>query len=131
MENPSPEHLVHLIVDPPANYWKRGSGDALLDFEERDGTSVSLLILPNESLGYFLKFLKFDGVRVSETWLSLWDRQNLDKVVECSDEWMASVGLFLPAECAAEVVSEFARTGARASSITWIRPSDLPPEGNC
>lgn len=130
MEDPSPGYLRSLIIAPPPGYWTVGSGGATLDFETDDGRKLSLLILPNDSIGYYLHYLEEANGRIVNDWLSLWDENRLSEDASCSDQWMASVGLFLPADSAAVAVEEFARTGQRSQDIRWIRPSELPDDGN-
>jgi hypothetical protein len=50
--------------------------------------------------------------------------------VICSDDWEASAGLFLAPEKAWIAISEFCRSGARSPDIEWIRPADMPADGN-
>ena len=130
VQNQSASYLHRLITNPPNEFWIQGSGDATLEFETDDGEKRSLLILPNEEFGIYLHYLKEEGGRMFDDWLSLSDRNRLSEVVPCSDEWMASVGLFLPAESAAIAVAEFARSGQRSQHIDWIEPSELPEDGN-
>lgn len=130
IQNPSEEYLRNLFVAPPNGYWKRGSGDAELEFYGTSGERLTLLVLPYEGLGYYLQWLKLEGRQVTETWLSLYDRAKLAQVVACGNEWMASVGLFLPPVMAGEAVSEFSRSGRRTERVAWIQPDEIPEDGN-
>jgi hypothetical protein len=130
VQNPSEDYLRGLITAPPKGFWGQGSGDAELELENMAGEKLSLLILPHEGLGFYLKFLKTEGRRIVDTWLSLSNKTRLTEVVPCSDEWMASVGLFLAPDAAATAVGEFARTGRRTEAISWIRPDEIPEGGN-
>lgn len=108
----------------PGNYWRQGSGGALIEFTA-GSRRASMILLPHEDHGIYLKWLDDD-----ETWLSLGDRSRLDSIVECSDEWFASVGLFVSPGEAWTAVEEFCRSGERTSRIAWIAPEEIPPEGN-
>lgn len=130
IENPSPFYLHQLLVNPPRGFWKQGSGDAAIHLDGEGGEQISLLILPNEDFGVYLKCHRRKDGRIVETWLSLADPTRLGEVTTCSDEWLASVGLFLPPEAAAQAVEEFARFGRRSDAIQWISEAEIPETGN-
>jgi hypothetical protein len=123
--NPSMAVLRHLILTPDPQYWKQGSGDAILRFKEGKADR-RMLIMPNEMYGIYLKFLDEAG----EEWLSLGEPGRLKEVTECSDEWFASIGLFVSRERAWLAVEELAQIGVRTDKIAWILPSDLPEDAN-
>lgn len=130
IKNPSPFYLHQLLTNPPRGFWAQGSGDATLEYEETSGDEISLLILPNDEFGIYLKYHRRKGGRIVETWLSLHDANRLNEVTTCSDEWLASVGLFLPVEVAAQAVEEFARSGRRSDAVRWITEAEIPETGN-
>jgi hypothetical protein len=121
VRNPDLEWLRDVILDPfcPG----REFGEALIDFD--DGHRLRRMILiADRDLGYYLKY--DPG---GDTWLSLGDASRLSEVV-CPDDWQASAGLFVPAEQAWLAVSEFCRSGERSTAIKWIRPGEVPVDGN-
>ena len=124
IENPSEDFMKTLFLSPSNDYWRRGSGDACLEFGHGDSRK-KLLILPSDSFCVYLKYIEGQN-----TWLSLQDSNRLKEMLECSDEWHASAGLFLPKEKAWLAIKEFSRTGTRCDQIQWIRPSELPEEGS-
>jgi hypothetical protein len=129
VQNPDVSTMQTLITNPPPGYWLSGCGAATIKFE--DGASRHcLLILPNANYGIYLKFIVLKNGIAKETWLSLQDRAMLSKVCECSDEWYASIGLFLPKDIAWLAIEEFLKTGKRSEKVNWIRPVELPAEGN-
>lgn len=65
-----------------------------------------------------------------EEWLSLEDSSALNQSVECSDEWYASIGLFLPIERAWIAIKEFLVFGAKTDLINWINSDEMPDDGN-
>jgi len=124
IENPATTLIQSVVLDPSRDYWRQGSGDATIDFSDGNHRK-RLLVLPNDLLFFYLKYI--EG---TETWLSLQDADRLGEVIECSDEWYASVGLFLPRERAWLAIKDFCDTGRRCNDIQWIRPVDLPEGGN-
>ena len=81
-------------------------------------------MLPSEQNGFYLKY----SDEAKQVWLSLEDPGKLTEVVECADEWYASVGLFLPKEKAWLAIKEFCQTGNRTDEITWIDPAEESPK---
>ena len=120
----SPDDLQPLVDGWPSAYGEQDSGDAAIQFRE-GGSEKALLILPNRPHGLYLKYIEGD-----DEWLSLEDRELLDQVVECSDEWYASIGLFLPKEKAWLARREFCLSGCCADKIDWIHLLDLSEGGN-
>ena len=121
LRNPALECLREIILDPfrPG----RAFGEAGITF--RDGERVvSLLFITDPQWGYYLKY----NAGVDE-WLSLGDSTLLEKVI-CPDDCQASAGLFISAEKAWLAIREFCVAGTRCSQIDWIRPRDVPPDGN-
>lgn len=121
MEDPSPGYLRSLIIAPPPGYWTVGSGGATLDFETDDGRKLSLLILPNDSIGYYLHYLEEENGRIVNDWLSLWDENRLSEVAPCSDQWMASVGFRRILLLLLSKNSRVLASGARTSDGSGLR----------
>src|SRR4051812_32335260 len=90
--NPNIDFLRQTILNSSGSYWTQGSGDADLEYHDVGTKPVRLLILPHREHGIYLKYIVLEGNRVIETWLSLYDLEKLGQVVECGDEWYASVG---------------------------------------
>lgn len=88
------------------------------------------LIIQHEACGYYLKYHRVLRGRVEDSWLSLADRTKLNVTVGDDTTWIASVGLFLPRELALIGVQEFRKTGRRSEQIEWIKPDDIPENGN-
>lgn len=128
--NPSSEFLRAIILTPPADYWHEGSGDGELEFVGTGPTKTRLLVLPHDDFGFYLKYLEIDGKRIVNTRLSLGDKNRLSEVTTCSDEWLASVGLFLRPSDAANAIEDFALTGETSERVEWIGPDVVPSEGN-
>jgi hypothetical protein len=116
--------LQSCFASPSASYWKQGSGDAAIKITD-SGEVKELIIMPHERYGFYLQYTDGHG-----TWLSLRDRQMLNEVATCLNEWRVSIGLFLPAEAAWAAVVHFASTGQRSPQIEWIAPKDMPEDGN-
>ncbi|MNN93694.1 hypothetical protein D3C81_2121920 [compost metagenome] len=68
--------------------------------------------------------------RVRAEWLSLENELRLNQFVESSDEWYASIGLFMPVEKAWIAISEFLISGEKTDLINWINSEDMPKDGN-
>jgi|APIni6443716594_1056825.scaffolds.fasta_scaffold1217404_1 hypothetical protein len=121
VRNPEPDWLRDVILDPfrPG----REFGEALIEFREEE-RRLSMILIADRELGYYLKYDP-----TADTWLSLGDASRLSEVV-CPDDWEASAGLFVSPEDAWVVISEFCRTGQRSSAIHWIRPIEIPEDGN-
>jgi hypothetical protein len=125
IDNPDLDYLRNLVLSPPPGYWSQGNGGATFEYGAEQ-CRKQLLYLPNPRHGIYLKYCD-EG---DNEWLSLQDPTKLEEVAECSDQWYASVGLFLPPEKAWEAVAEFCRTGRRTDRISWIDPGELPEGGN-
>lgn len=119
--NPALDWLRDLILDPFRE--GREFGEASLTFRD-DGRSAELILIADRELGYYLKYDP-----TGDTWLSLGDSDRLSEVV-CPDDWQVSAGLFVPPEKTLLVIQEFAQSGTRSEAIAWIRPEDVPEEGN-
>lgn len=130
IENIGINKLKEYIIDQFPEYLYQGNGGASLDFYDGEIHNKSLLILPNEEYGIYLKYLVLENGKVKETWLSLEDRLNLNETAECSDEWFASIGLFLPKEKAWLAIEEFYLIGERTNKIEWLDPDEIPEGGN-
>lgn len=123
--DPNRELLKKAIVELPSDYWRSVEGTGLLS-RSKDGQPVELFIFPNLEIGrIYLKYVGGD-----ETWLSLADSARLEEVIECDEEWYASVGLFLLPGQAWVAVDHFLETGERSPEVPWIQPSQMPAEGN-
>lgn len=128
--NPDLQELKELIINFPSDFWRKGSGDASLSIFEEEVLVSDLLILPNFEFGYYLKFHKYQNKAIFWIWLTLADRSRLTQVCECSDEWFASVGLFITPEKAWKVIETYCLTGERDETIEWIAPDEIPETGN-
>lgn len=113
------------------------SAESYLAEAERDGGcevgfrgTENCLIIQHEPCGYYLKYHRVLRGHVEDSWLSLADRTKLDVTVGDDTTWIASVGLFLPRELALIGVQEFRKTGRRSEQIEWIKPDDIPENGN-
>jgi hypothetical protein len=122
---PSHEELERRIVDLPAEYWSQGSGNVTLQHD----SGAELLVLPNLAHGIYLRYYA-NRADANDVWLSLEDRNALERTAECAHEWYASVGLFLRSDRAWLAVKEFCETGRRSDRVRWIRPIELPDDGN-
>lgn len=122
VRNLQPDWLGDVILDLFRP--EREFGEALIDFREGE-RRVSMILIANRELGHYLKYDP-----TGDTWLSLGDTRRLSEVVY-RDDWEASPGLFVPPEDAWLVISEFCRMGQRSSAIHWIRPTEIPEDGNC
>jgi hypothetical protein len=121
VRDPDLDWLRDLILDPfrPG----REFGEAIITFRDGD-RATDLILIADRDLGYYLKYEP-----TGDTQLSLGDPSRLAEVV-CPDDWQASAGLFVPPDRAWLAISEFCRSDGRSSEIEWIRPEDIPPEGN-
>ncbi len=121
VRDPDAAWLRDLILDPfrPG----REFGEATIKFRD-GGRTATLILIADRELGYYL-----NHEPSGDTWLSLGDPGRLAEVV-CPDDWQASAGLFVPPEKAWLAIHEFCRSGGRSSEIEWIRPEDMPAEGN-
>ncbi len=122
--------IVKLREDIISNfyeYWGQGSGDGYIDLYQNSLKKATLMIGPNKEYGIYLHFIDVENRR---DWLSLYDTDKLDRVVETADEIYASVGLFLPLELAWEGIVAFIESGDMSPKIKWITPDDIPENGN-
>lgn len=122
------DELRNAVLSWPSDYWRVGSGGAILRFADGNERTAMLLVLPHvqEQHGIYLKYSGSD----KQEWLSVHDRSKLDHVAECADEWYASVGLFLPKELAWVAIEEFIRSGTKSAKVHWIQPDEVPENGN-
>lgn len=128
--DPSVGFLRSIILAPPTDYWVEGSGDGELESAGTGHNMTRLLILPHSDLGFYLKYLEITDMRIVNTHLSLGNRNKLSEVTTCSDDWLASVGLFLTPADAANAIEDFVLTGELSKRVEWIEPDAVPPEGN-
>ncbi len=129
-ENPNVDDLRQSMIDSFPDYWYQGIGTATIDYFDDEKDQRSLLIFPIDEHGIYLKYLVMENRRVSEEWLSLEIPLALDQFVESSDEWYASIGLFMPLEKAWTAISEFLVSGERTELINWINSEDMPEDSN-
>lgn len=118
--NPEETTIRDILLNPDATEF----GEALLSYRE-DSQNTTLILLYESRLGYYLKF--FD--ETDEVWLSLGDDTKLGEVV-MPDDWEASVGLFISIQDTWAAVQDFYKFGTRSAKIRWIRPLDVPENGN-
>jgi hypothetical protein len=116
--------LRHLVLELPDDFWMQGNGQIQIHFLDKPEEN-ELLVSPNKDFGIALKIFGtgFD-------WLSLHDRARLAEIATVSDDWLTSVGLFLPPSDAWVAIEEFCRTGERSTAVEWIKSTDMPPESN-
>ena len=112
---PDAETFRRLILELPDEYWIRGNGQVQIHFLGKNEEN-ELLVSPNKEFGVSLKIFGegFD-------WLSLHDRARLAEITTVSDDWLTSVGLFLPPDKAWVAIEEFCRTGERSRAVEWIK----------
>lgn len=127
IENIDISEMKKNTIDQFDKYWTQGSGDGLIDYIVDGYNKYSMLIGPNNRYGIYLHFIENEG---DNHWLSLNNKDNLDKVTETADEVYASIGLFLPIDIAWEGIKEFLLTGKRSEMITWVKPEVIPVNGN-
>jgi len=127
IENISITEMKKYILDEFEGYWRQGSGDGLINFFIDGANRYSMLIEPNEQYGIYLQYIDNE---TDEHWLSLFDENVLNEVVETADEIYASIGLFLPIVRAWDAIKEFLMTGKRSELITWVKPDIIPADGN-
>lgn len=130
IENPNIDELKCAMINNFPEYWHQGNGSATIDFHDEEKGHLSLLVLPNDEYGIYLKYLKLVNGRVQGEWLSIEDDQRLSETVESSDEWYASIGLFLPKEKAWLAIENFLKTGEMSEEIKWISSEDMPEDSN-
>jgi hypothetical protein len=130
IENPSVDKLREDMIDNCHKYWNQGHGSASISCICDEEDKRLLLVFPSEEYGMYLKYLVFKNGSVIEEWLSLNDSKKLDICIECSYEWYASIGLFLPKEKAWVAVNDFLMPGVRSNQINWIKPDEMPDDGN-
>ncbi len=129
IQDPEPEFVRQLIQEPTERYWNEGGGGADIEYVDAPPLKRTILILPNLNFGFYLQYSQLRDGKIIDTWLSL-NRDRLTEVAECCEEWFASLGLFVPSAEAAIAVEDFIRTGELSGAITWIQPSEIPPDGN-
>jgi hypothetical protein len=121
---PDMEAFRRLVLELPDAYWLQGNGQVQIRFRGR-AEENEMLVSPNKPFGVMLKIFGtgFD-------WLSLHDPSRLTEITTVSDDWLTSVGLFLPPDDAWAAIEWFCRTGERSSAVQWIRSSDMPADSN-
>jgi len=130
IDEPNANDLRKNMIDNFPDYWHQGTGAAAISRFDNEKCKQELLILPSDEYGIYLKYLIVKNGRVVDEWLSLEDPSRLDTCAECSYEWYASVGLFLPIEKAWITINEFLISGNRSNQIDWIKPEEMPDDGN-
>jgi hypothetical protein len=121
---PDLEAFRRLVLELPDSFWMQGNGQVQIRFLGRDEEN-ELLVSPNKQFGVALKIFGsgFD-------WLSLHDPSKLAEITTVSDEWLTSVGLFLPPDDAWVAIETFCRSGERSTAVTWIRSTEMPQDSN-
>ncbi len=127
IENISIDEVRKIMIDEFETYWEKGSGDGSIDFYIDDEKISTLLLEPNKEYGMYLNYTDF---RTDREWLSVYDKNNLDNVVETAYEIYVSRGLLLPKELAFEGIKYFLECGEKLSKIEWIQPEEIPEGGN-
>lgn len=90
----------------------------------------------NKKLVLSVAAVKEYGVYLSITdnnkiYLSLSDKSKLSDTVDVwGDDLLVSEGLFINTGLAWKGICEFMDEGTVCKDITWLAPSELPPEGN-
>ncbi|MNC12611.1 hypothetical protein D3C75_603350 [compost metagenome] len=130
IENPNVDEIRQSMIDSFPDYWHQGNGTGSIDYFDDEKGHRSLLIFPNDEHGIYLKYLVMENRRVRAEWLSLENELRLNQFVESSDEWYASIGLFMPVEKAWIAISEFLISGEKTDLINWINSEDMPEDGN-
>ncbi len=113
-----------LVLELPDEYWLQGNGQVQIRFLAKE-TENQLLVSPNKNFGIALKIFiaEFD-------WLSLHDPTRLAEITTVSEDWLTSVGLFLPPSDAWLAIAEFCQSGDRSSAVKWIKSTEMPPDSN-
>jgi hypothetical protein len=130
IHNPDINNLKSDMIDNFPEYWHQGNGAAAINYRIDDIFQYTLVVLPSDNYGLYLKYLIKENGRVIEEWLSMQNPLLLDSIVECSDEWYASIGLFLPLEKAWLAIKEFLDSGEKSMEITWVTSAAIPENGN-
>ena len=111
-----------------SHFWSEGSGEGDIQIFENNVIKSTLMIEP--SIEMKMIYLHCIDNVSGKDFLSVYDKNKLDKVVEICDEIYASEGLFLPLELAWKGIEEYIRTGQLSKEIEWIMPNDVPENGN-
>ena len=124
----SEERILEMLSEEKAQTFSY-VGDMLISFCSPDTREANsqLLIAYCEEWGYYMSYHE---VTSGQEWLSLWDRERLDDVIEYDEDCFVSAGLFVPFEIAIEVISDYVWTGSRGNQIAWIEPEEVPDTGN-
>ena len=130
VENPNIDELRTKMIDNFPEYWHQGKGTAAIQYICEEKGHRSLLIFPDDKYGIYLKYSTKENGRVKETWLSMENHLWMDTHIECSDEWYASVGLYMPVEKAWAGIKYFLETGERFPKIEWRNTKDMPEGSN-
>lgn len=130
VENPNIDELRLSMIDSFPDYWHQGNGTAIIEYFDDEKGQRSLMIFPNDEHGIYLKYLVMENRRVRAEWISLENELTLNQFVESSDEWYASIGLFMPVEKAWTAISEFLISGEKTDLINWINSEDMPEDSN-
>ena len=87
---------------------------------------AQLCLAAADDLGMFLR-LTADGTE----YLSCGDADDLAETVDVrGDDLLVSRGLFIPVRTALSAIRYFAENGQPDPAVKWIKPEDLPEDGN-
>lgn len=107
----------------------RYCGDKLIEFTS-EAINTVLRVAFCEALGYYLNYSVYEGDRLKQELMSLWDAERLDEIIEYDVDCLASAGLFVPVERALPEIKCFLEKGIISDSIRWILPEEMPEDGN-
>lgn len=127
IENIDLETMRRYLIDEFNSYWSQGSGDGFIDYYVDNHKISTMMLGPNEEYGIYLHVIDYKS---DEEWLSIYNKNLLEEVVETADEIYASVGLFLPLGLAWQGVECFLIHGDLSKKINWSQPDIIPDGGN-
>lgn len=130
IDSPDIDEMKANMIDNFPNYWQQGNEATSMDCIINGKVINSLLALSSAKHGIYLKYLAMNGRKILDECLSLEDSSKMDTHVECSDEWYASEGLFLPPEKAWIAINEFLNNGSKSKEVSWINSKDMPENSN-
>ena len=115
---PNPESLRDLIMNAGDDYWQYGSGDAALLYDRDDGARVRLILMEDETAGFFLLY---EDPETGE-YLHPKGSDPGDETITISmggEPMDVSAQNFVAKDKAWEVVEFFMRDGERAPVPEW------------
>lgn len=124
------EQVYSEIIDNFKDFYYSGSGAVITLYDNK--TVIDTMILsPNLEHGIYIQYLENSkDARNIKTYLSVYQKSELDTIIESFDEIYVSKGLFLPKEKAWLAIYDFIVMGIRSPQIDWITPNDIPEGGN-